>query len=185
MMKNTETRWGWMSKLLHWLMFLLIAGAYVAVNLHETYPEGSDQRGWWMMMHKAFGLSVFLLVWWRLAWRATQTVPENFAGYGMARLASLGHALLYVLMIAVPLSALLMSQFAGRPVSWFGVFEIPVWLETNRELAGQIKEVHAHILAPALFVLILLHIGGALWHHIIDRDDTLKRMLPFWRGRGL
>lgn len=183
MMKNTEHNWGWMAKLLHWLMFVLIVGAYVAVNAREGYPTGSEERGWWMMIHKSMGVSVFFLVWWRLAWRWWNPVPENFASYGMAKLASIGHALLYVLMIAVPLSALLMSQYGGRPTSWFGLFDIPVWLETNRELADQIKEIHAHLLAPALFVLILLHIAGGLWHHFIDRDDTLKRMLPFWRSR--
>ena len=78
-----------------------------------------------------------------------------------------------------------MSQFAGRPVSWFGVVEIPVWLDANKELAGQIKDVHAEILAPALFVLIIAHLLGALWHHFFDKDDVLKRMLPFWRSRGL
>ncbi len=185
MIGNTESSWGWLAKLFHWLIFLLIVGAYVAVDRRELFENGSVESDWWMMIHKSMGLSVFLLVWLRLGWRARQPVPENFAGYGMAKMASLGHGLLYLLMIAVPFSALLMSQLAGRSVSWFGIFEVPVWLAENEELAGQIKDLHTDILAPALFVLIILHILGGLWHHFIDRDDVLKRMLPFWRNRNL
>lgn len=185
MMNNTETRWGWVAKSFHWIMFFLIVGAFIAVDQRELYERGTAERDWWMMLHRSLGLTVFFLVWLRLGWRLTQTTPQNFSGYGMAKMASIGHALLYLLMILVPLSALLMAQLGGRPVSWFGIFEIPVWLETNRELAGQVKDLHTDVFAPALFVMIILHIAGGLWHHVVDRDDVLKRMLPFWRGRGL
>lgn len=185
MIGNATISWGWLTKLFHWLMFLLIVGAYVAVNQHELFEKGSDERNWWMMIHKSMGLSVFFLVWLRLAWRASQPTPENFAGPLMTRMANVGHKLLYLLMIVVPGSALMMSQFAGRPVSWFGLLELPAWLEPNKELASQIHTLHTEVLAPALFVLIVLHFLGALWHHFFDRDDVLKRMLPFWRGRGL
>ncbi len=186
MITNTDYSWGWLAKLFHWLMFVLIVGAFVAVNVQESFESGSVEADRWMMLHKSFGLTVFVLVWLRLGWRIGQrTVPENFSGYGMAKLASMGHALLYLLMIIVPLSALLMSQFAGRSVSWFGVFDLPVWVAENERLAEQLHELHAGFLAPFLFVLIILHILGGLWHHFIDRDDVLKRMLPFWKGRGL
>lgn len=186
MIGNTESSWGWLAKLFHWLMFLVIVGAYVAVDLQESFEKGSVEGDWWMALHKSFGLTVFILVWLRLGWRIGQkTVPENFTGYGMAKLASIGHALLYLLMIAVPLSALMMSQFAGRPVSWFGIFEVPVWLAENEGLAEWLHGLHSEFLAPFLFVLIILHILGGLWHHFIDRDDVLKRMLPFWRNREL
>jgi cytochrome b561 len=185
MIGNTEISWGWMAKLFHWLMFFVIVGAYVAVNMHELFEKGTAERDWWMMLHKSFGLTVFVLVWLRLGWRMGQPVPENFAGPLMSKLASIGHGLLYLLMIVVPASALLMSQLAGRPVSWFGVFELRVWLDVNKELAGQLKDLHAEVLAPALLVLIIAHLLGALWHHFFDKDDILKRMLPFWRSRGL
>src|SRR5690554_17569 len=185
MIGNTTISWGWLAKLFHWLMFVVIVGVYVAADQRELFEKGSAERDWWMMIHKSMGLSVFFLVWLRLAWRATQPIPENFAGLWMTRLANIGHKLLYLLMIIAPGSALLMSQFAGRPVSWFGLLEMPVWLETNKEIAERLHSVHTDILAPALFILIVLHFLGALWHHFFDRDDVLKRMLPFWRGRGL
>ena len=185
MIGNTDISWGWLAKLFHWLMFLLIVGAYVAVDQRELFEKGTAERDWWMMIHKSAGLSVFFLVWLRLGWRMSQPVPENFAGPLVSKMAGIGHGLLYLLMIAVPGSALLMSQFGGRPVSWFGLVELPVWLEANKELAGQLKDLHAEVLAPALFVLIIAHLLGALWHHFFDKDDVLKRMLPFWRSRGL
>lgn len=81
MIGNTDSSWGWLAKLFHWLMFLVIVGAYVAVDLQESFEKGSVEGDWWMTLHKSLGLTVFMLIWLRLGWRIGQkTVPENFAG---------------------------------------------------------------------------------------------------------
>ena len=77
----------------------------------------------------------------------------------------------------MPIAGLLMSQFAQKPVNVFGWFEIPVVLAENEKLAGIIYEMHTHVAAPILVALVALHILGALWHHLFDKDDTLKRMI--------
>lgn len=182
-LRNTPDRWGLVARLFHWLFFLLIIGAWLAVELHEDYPRGSAERAQWMWLHKSFGVTVFFLIWLRLGWRLGNEVPTPEPGPRWQRwTSSLVHAALYLLMIAMPLSGLVMSQFGGREVSWFGVVEIPVWVSPDRELAGQIKELHEHVLWPALFWLIALHAAAALWHHIIRKDNTLRRMLP-WAQR--
>lgn len=178
--RNTPQRWGWIAQGFHWLMFALIVGAWFAVDQREQFPKGSLERGEWMDLHKAFGLSVFMLVWLRLGWRLAGPLPEPvITSVWQHRAAQLVHWALYFLMIMMPLSGLLMSQFAGRTVSCFGVFAIPVFLQENKELAGQIRELHMDVGWPLLLALVGLHVAAALWHQFIVKDGLLKRMLPF------
>ena len=79
----------------------------------------------------------------------------------------------------VPLTGMLASQFGGRVVSWFGLFDIPVLLAPDKAFAGQLMGLHKDLLWPLLLVLLAGHVGAALWHHVITRDRTLRRMLPF------
>lgn len=178
--RNTPLYWGWVAKTFHWLMFVLVVAAWFAVDQHENFPKGSPARGEWMSLHKAFGISVFFLVWLRLAWRLSGTTPDPvITSKWQHRAAELVHWALYFLMVMMPLSGLLMSQFDGRVVSWFGVFDIPVFLTENKALAGQIKELHEDVWWPLLLALIGLHAAAGLWHQFIVKDGTLKRMLPF------
>lgn len=178
--RNSSERWGSLAQFFHWLIFLLMVGAWIAVEAHEGYPKGSDERAQWMMLHKAMGLSVFFLVWLRLGWRLANPVPapEPAAAWQL-RLAGLTHVLLYGVMIAMPAAGLLASQFAGREVSWFGLFTIPVGLAPDKALAGALMALHKNWLWPLLLGLLVLHVGAALWHHFVRKDRTLRRMLPF------
>ena len=182
--RNTAHVWGWVAKAFHWLMFLLIVGAWFAVTQHEAYPKGSDERAAFMLVHKSIGLTVFFLIWWRLGWRlfgGALPTPDP-APQWQLKSATLLHWALYALMILMPLSGILMSQFGGRPVPWFGLFEIPAFLPENKALAGNIKNMHEHVWWPLLLGLSVAHVAAALWHHIVMKDKTLKRMLPFGKS---
>ena len=88
-----------------------------------------------------------------------------------------GHLLLYVLMIAIPLSGWLMSSAKGFQTVYFGVLPIPDLLDKNKEIGDLLALVHKSL--NLLFVAVLAgHIGAALKHHFIDKDDILTRMLP-------
>jgi polyisoprenoid-binding protein YceI len=88
-----------------------------------------------------------------------------------------GHFLLYALMIAIPLSGWLMSSAKGFQTVWFGVLPIPDLLGKNKELGDLLQTVHMSL--NLLFVAVIVgHIGAALKHHFIDKDDILTRMLP-------
>ena len=87
---------------LHWLMFVLMAAAYAAIELHERFPRGTGVRETLETGHFVLGLSVFVAVWLRiaarLAWRAPAPIEQ-----GWRHAASVvTHGLLYVLMIAMP-----------------------------------------------------------------------------------
>ena len=88
-----------------------------------------------------------------------------------------GHLLLYVLMIVIPLSGWLMSSAKGIQTVWFGLLPLPDLLEKNKEVGNLLQTVHMSL--NLLFVAVIAgHIGAALKHHFIDKDDILKRMLP-------
>lgn len=178
--RNSAQRWGWVAQLFHWGMFLLIVGAWYAVEQHEQFPKGSVERGEWMSLHKALGLSVFFLFWARLGWRLSGPVPDPVITYPWQhRLAVAVHWGLYFVMLMMPLSGLVMQQFAGREVSWFGLFDVPVFLEENKDLAAQIKTLHQDVWWPLLMLLVVLHVVGALWHQFYIKDGTMNRMRPF------
>lgn len=181
-LRNSADRWGIVAQIFHWLIFILIVSAWFAMESAHDLPKGDPGRGSWVALHKAFGVSVFFLVWLRLGWRVSGDVPVPVETSRLQALAATGaHWGLYLLMVIMPLSGLVMSQYAGRAVSWFGVFDIPVLLAPDKELADSFKELHEDVLWPALLVLVGIHAAGALWHHFYLKDNTLKRMLPFTR----
>ena len=85
------------------------------------------------------------------------------------------HWLLYILMFAQPLSGILMSQAAGIPVSFFGLFEFPVFLEKAPEMAKFFRGMHGTVWI-LLVLAVIGHAGAALHHHIIKKDKVLKQM---------
>ncbi len=90
---------------------------------------------------------------------------------------AIGHAMLYVLMFAVPLSGYFYSLAAGVPVVYFGVWPLPVLMEANPVMKPVLKQLHI-ALVYTMFLIIVVHLLAALKHHFIDRDGVLKRMLP-------
>lgn len=181
-LKNTRDQWGLVAQVLHWLIFLVIVGAWLAVEMHEDYPKGSAERAQLMALHKSLGLSVFFLVWLRLGWRLGNDVPTPEPGPRWQQWSSsLVHAALYLLMIVMPLSGLFMQQFEGHAVAWFGLFEIPPFVTPDKAMGKLLEDIHTEVLWPLLLGLVGLHVLAALWHHFVRRDRTLRRMLP-WRA---
>ena len=169
---------------LHWLLALLILGSFVV----GTYMVELDLSPWKLKVyswHKWSGVTIFLLVALRLAWRVTHRPPGLPATMPewQRHAAAISHALLYLLMFAVPVSGWLMSSAAGFPVVYFGVFQLPDLVAKNKELFELMKSVH-YVLNKALLVLVLLHVVAALKHHFVDRDDVLRRMVPLLKTKG-
>jgi len=166
------------AKGLHWLMTILFFGLLaLGFYMHDLplSPEKLQLYSW----HKWAGVTAFLLVWFRLFWRIAHRPPALPASMStlMQRAAHAGHFLLYGLMIAIPLSGWLMSSAKGFQTVWFGVLPIPDLLGKNKETGDLLQSVHMSL--NLLFVAVIAgHIGAALKHHFIDKDDILTRMLP-------
>ena len=129
--------------------------------------------------HKSIGILLVALVLLRLAWRWINPHPAATPGHKPweKRLASVVHALLYALLLIVPLSGYLISTADGRPISVFGWFEIPALIPAMGNNQADIAGLWHFWLGTLLVSLAGLHALGALKHHFIDRDSTLSRML--------
>ena len=166
------------AKSLHWLMAVLFFGMLGLGFYMQGLPLSPDKLKLYSW-HKWVGVTVFLLALFRIAWRVTHQPPALPSS--MPRLmqiaAHAGHHMLYMLMFLIPLSGWLMSSAKGFQTVWFGILPIPDLLEKNKLLGDLLQTVHVSL--NYLFIAVLIgHIGAALKHHFIDKDDILTRMLP-------
>lgn len=176
MIKNTKNSYGVITKGFHWLLFLMLSFSIVAGNFLADMPKGAEKleaAG----MHKSFGAIILTLIFLRLFWRLFNVQPDDSERTTaiQSRLANVMHWGLYLLMFAQPLSGILMSQAAGFPVSFFGLFEFPVFLDKNIPLAEFFRGMHG-IVWILLVLAVIGHVGAALYHHFIEKNDVLKRM---------
>ncbi len=177
-MNTNETRYTATAIALHWLIAILLLGLFaVGLYMHDLplSPWKLKVYSW----HKWGGVTAFLLVLARAAWRFTHRPPDLPAA--MSRLLRLaahgGHAALYALMIAIPISGWLMSSAKGVPVVYFGLLPLPDLVDKDKELGKLLELVH-ETLNYLLAFIVVGHAGAALKHHLIDKDDVLLRMLP-------
>lgn len=162
---------------LHWLLALMLVGSF-SLGVYMTDLPFSPSRLKYYSWHKWAGVTILLLSFARLAWRITHRPPADLAMPGwQARAAHATHLLLYALFFAVPLLGWAYSSAAGFPVVWFGVLPLPDFVPVDKLLAEAIKPWHERS-AMLMAALVVLHIGGALKHHFIDRDRLLDRMRP-------
>ena len=166
---------------LHWLIALTIIGSF-ALGFYMADLPISPQKLKFYSWHKWAGVTIFLFVVLRLGWRLAHQPPELPAGMPawQRSVAAATHVLLYLLMVAVPLSGWLMSSAKGFQTVWFGVLPLPDLLTKNAELGDLLQQMHK-LLNYSMAALVFAHLGAALKHHFIDRDDILARMLPFLR----
>ncbi|MEZ5649758.1 MAG: cytochrome b [Burkholderiaceae bacterium] len=171
-----STRYSFVARGLHWLMAVLILGLFVlGVTMHELpfSPRKLQLYSW----HKWAGVTVFVLVWLRLAWRITHPpppLPESMSPRARF-LAHAGHWSLYALMVVIPLSGWLMSSAKGVQTVWFGVVPLPDLLAKSKPAGDLLEEVHERL--NQLFMLAVLgHFVAALWHQFVIKDDLMRRM---------
>lgn len=176
--KNTTNRYGSLSITLHWLMFLLIVGVYSCIELRELFPKDSDPRAALKTWHFMLGLSVFALVWLRLALRLLQIRPaiDPRPVTWQRYLATVLHWTFYALMIGMPIAGWMILSAEGKPIPFYGL-ELPALIAKNKDTAEWIEEIHTTV-GTAGYFLIALHAGAALFHHYVLRDNTLTRILP-------
>jgi len=166
------------AKFFHWLMAIAIVGLF-AFGFYVSNMPLSPQKLQFLSYHKWTGVMIFILALVRLTWRISHRPPSLPAHMGRAEqlIAHAGHAVLYLLMLSVPLSGWLMSSAKGYQTVLFGVFPIPDLLSKDRELGHQLLTVHLG-LNLMMAAVVVGHVLAALKHHFKDRDDVLKRMLP-------
>jgi cytochrome b561/polyisoprenoid-binding protein YceI len=178
---STPSRWGFIAKLFHWTMALGILALCAYGFWMTDLPRGPAMMKAYAF-HKSCGLTLLALALLRLVWRMVDRAPQplpvagRYAGW--QHLAARGtHALLYGLMLAVPLAGWAYNSASHFPLQWFGVVNLPALVPADPAAKEWYEELH-EAGAIALLVLVAAHVAAAWKHHLIDRDDTLRRMLP-------
>jgi cytochrome b561 len=166
---------------LHWTIAALVLTA-VFMGWTMTSMDVSPLRLKVYNWHKWVGVTVLALALLRLFWRLTHRAPPLVASLpAWQRVgAHAGHALLYGLMLVMPVTGWIYSNYSGYPVVYLGKVPLPNLVERDRELAATWLDVHV-TLSVILVVTVGVHVVAALYHQFIARDGTLRRMLT-WRA---
>jgi len=195
-MRSTQ-RYTKVAIILHWLIalaiFFMIGLGWYMTDLPKEGPkqiafdlfdwglytwqlsEPGSPRMFYFNLHKSVGLTLFALVLFRLYWRITHKTPVMLSSYRVweRKLATGTHHLLYLLMIAIPLTGLLMSLNSKFGINWFGLHVLDgVDDKAMRHTYEELHEFGANLLV----LLLIVHVLGALKHKFIDKDETMSRM---------
>lgn len=190
MIKNTDTHYGRVARLLHWSIALLFLLAYIAVYYRQWFTESKTPENWTaLQLHLSFGVSIAVLVALRVYWRLTNVQPAQEPGSVMMhKAAHFGHLVLYAVMIIMPLTGYLGT---GVATEFFFLFDIPkfadTWLFqtfianglglTFEQFEVPMDFIHKKGGEYLVWVLILGHAAAALYHHFKLKDRTLLKML--------
>jgi cytochrome b561 len=197
-MNQPATRYTKTAKVLHWLIaigiFVMFGIGWFMADLPKDVPkqttfdvfdlgiftwqasEEISPRTLYFNLHKSIGVTIFALILVRILWRFTHKPPAILATYKTweRKLASGAHRLLYLLMVALPVSGVLMAINSKYGIKWFGMDFLGG--TDNKPMRDLFKETH-EIIGIIILLVIILHIVGALKHKLIDKDETLNRML--------
>jgi len=173
---NTVLRYSPPAIVLHWLLALLIFVTFpLGVYMHEL-PLSPDKLKLYSY-HKWIGITILLLASLRVMWRVTHTpppLPDDMARW-QRRASQVVHGLLYLLILAIPLSGWLMSSAKGFQTVWFGVLPLPDLIGKDKAVGDLLAGVH-QALNFTLLALVILHVGAALKHHFMERRPFMQRM---------
>lgn len=196
-MNQDSSRYTKPAVILHWLIALVViamfalgwymtelpkeAAKQTAFDLFDLgvytwhLAEEASPRNFYFNLHKSIGVTLLALIALRVLWRVSHRPPALLTSYKAweKKLATGMHHLLYLLMVAMPVSGLIMAMSGKYGVKWFGI-DIIAGLD-NSTLRDIFKEAH-EIVGVIFLSAIILHILGALKHKWIDKDGTMKRM---------
>lgn len=186
-LNNTSQRFGAVSMTLHWVIAVMVIGL-LCVGIYMTdLPDSDPNKFQLYQLHKSFGITVLCLMILRLVWRWTQSVPPYPAAMPAWERAGakLSHWGFYALLIVMPLSgwaSTSASKFNFVPTIIFGQVNLPhisyfVNYPDKEFIESATQWVH-FLLGLTIIALLIAHVGAALKHHFVNKDDVLTRMLP-------
>ncbi len=175
---NSKSTYGFMAVLLHWSIAIMTIGLF-AVGLWmvelDYYDAWYQRAPWW---HKGFGIVVFALLVLRFIWKLISPSPASLTTHKRWEVisAKAAHHSMNLLILVICISGYLIVTAKGDPVDVFGLFTIPSFFSGVDNLEDLAGEIHFY-LACGLIGIVIIHALAAVKHHVIDRDNTLRRML--------
>ncbi len=180
MRRNSAATYGSVTKSFHWLIAALIV-TMIPLGIYAAgLPDADPWKPTLFSLHKTMGLFIFFTALARIVWAISQPKPAELHPDRKVEtfVAALVHWLLYASLIVVPLSGWIHhAATTGFAPIWWPFGQGLPFVPIDDSIAHTAKALHI-IFERVLVLSLLLHIAGALKHHIIDRDDTLRRMLP-------
>lgn len=178
MIRNTDDSWGSPAKFFHWTVAVLVLAQF-ALGPAAVAARLSPLKLNLFVWHKSIGILILLLMGLRLVWRLTHpspALPDTMPAWER-HAAHFNHALMYATLVAMPLSGWVINSAANIPLRIFWWIPLPAIVGPDKATAALSASVHL-LLFFALVVLLLFHVGAALRHHWVRRNDVLMRMLP-------
>jgi cytochrome b561 len=178
MLGNTRARWGSVSIGLHWTIAALVLLVQVPAGITMVSVDPGTVQNFFYNIHKTTGIVIFLLALIRLGWRWSHPVPAlpaDLPGW-QAAAARTTHVLLYLVLFAMPVTGFLYTAMGGFPVPFFMLYDLAPLVAEKKPVAEGFKLAHL-TLQWLLYLVVLLHVAGALQHHLIRKDGILRRML--------
>ena len=175
-MKDTENGYGRISILLHWLAAITMIALFVLGQAAEDASD-SDRKAL-LGLHISIAISMYLILVGRIGWRLFNGRPRVLIQQSKP-LMLLAHWIPIILLAGLALMLLsgpIMVWSKGYPINIFGLISLPSPLGKMETLHEAMEALHK-LGAKLLFFAFILHMLGVLKHLIIDRDNTLKRML--------
>lgn len=172
---NSDKRYGLIAILLHWVMAIIIIGL-LCIGLYMTSIKLTPLGFKLYRLHKEYGVLILFLVIFRFFWRISNKSPELNLPWWEKYAALSMHWTFYFLMLAMPITGLVISGASGFKPSFFGLFLVPTLIAPNAHLLALAEKFHQW-LGYLFIVCILMHMSAALKHHFVDKDNILRRMI--------
>ena len=181
---NSATRYGAVTKTLHWVTALgILLAIPLGIVANDAPYATSDELAWKALlfsMHKTLGVTIFCVALLRILWALSQPKPAPLHPDRRLEswLAETVHWLLYGSLVLVPLTGWMHhASTAGFAPIWWPFGQTLPFVPRSDSVADVTAALHI-VFERVLLIAVGLHVLGALKHHIVDRDATLRRMLP-------
>jgi cytochrome b561 len=178
---QTITRFSAFAQVLHWLTAILVLVAFIYGPGGSEAHVYASARDFDRHLHESLGISVLALTALRLLWRAFDKRPDPTHGARwMMVTASVVQAALYVLLFAVPFTAITGAWLEGHALTFLWGMQIPPPISEHHAVGTTIAEIHTWLGDTILWVAGLHAVAG-LYHHFVLKDGVLTSMLPLRR----
>lgn len=180
---QAQAVYGGGARIFHWLTVALLLVIIPLGLVMGDLPRGRLQDACFVV-HESLGFSVLALTLLRFLWRLTHPPPPPSADLSRLEIRASGgvHGLLYLVLIVMPITGYLFISFSGIDLHYFGLIDLPSPVAKDKPTGEIFLAIHAS-LQWAIYALAAMHIGAALHHHLMRRNDVLQRMLPALRRR--
>ena len=172
---NDNIRYDLITRLLHWVVAVLLIGL-VCLGWYMMSIEDQPDSRWYFNLHKSFGIVAGILILIRLVWRLTHKLaplPSSIPRWQSVSARAV-HVLLYFCMLIMPITGFIGASLGKHGILFFGV-KLPAWLNPNHDISEQLFDVHSTVVW-ILVGLVTLHVLAALKHLFINRDGVFQRM---------